>query len=647
MPDTNIGCDVMKKVFLFPFIAGLLLTNVAITEAQTLQQGVVKTRGRMVNGVLVPGEKIGNAMVSIRGRSAVLSGSDGSFHFPVTGKTFIVDSVKKKDYALIDYEACRQYRFPQSPFVLLMEKPEKQRSDQLAAERKIRRNLQRQLQEREDEIEALQASQQQKDSLLRILYQQQGDNEKLIADMAKRYSTIDYDQLDEFYRQVSWFIENGELIRADSLLRTRGDISMQVQGILNNGKAIQEQKEQIQKAETVHQADIEEAARRCYSYFETFFAQNQNDSAAYYLELRASLDTTNVEWLKDAGKYVDDYIADYFKALQYYQRGLRQSLLQYGELYKWTATFYNNIGYIYSNQGEYIKALEYYTKSLAIDEKVFGSEHPEVAELYNNIGYVYYCQGDYHKALECYIKSLAIYKKVYGSEHQNVAIFYNNIGLAYSNQGDYIKALEYYTKSLAIYEKVFGSEHPKVAVSYNNIGGVYKKHGDYSKALEYYTKSLAIYEKVFGSEHPLVAISYNNIGTVYDYQGDLRKALEYYSKSLAILEKVFGNEHPNVAQSYNNIGGVYDRQGDYLKALEYHTKSLVIREKMLGSEHPDVALSYNNIGGVYSHKGDYPKALECFAKSLAIREKVLGSEHPYTILTKNNYEWVKKAIIQK
>ena len=60
------------------------------------------------------------------------------------------------------------------------------------------------------------------------LYDDQQNNDKLIADMAKRYSTLDYDQLDEFYRQVSYFIENGELTRADSLLRTRGDINVQV-----------------------------------------------------------------------------------------------------------------------------------------------------------------------------------------------------------------------------------------------------------------------------------------------------------------------------------------------------------------------------------------------------------------------------------
>ena len=545
----NLIYDIMNRII---WLTVCLLISVA-TLAQT-QQGVVKTRGRMVGGKLNSGSKLSGATVEVKDHSAVLSGTEGEFSFPVRNNTFFLQSVKKQGYQLVDMDVCREHHYSREPLYLVMETPEQLRSDQVAAERKIRRNLQRQLEEKETEIENLRnVSQAEKDSLLRILYQQQTDNERLISDMAKRYSTLDYDQLDEFYRQVSYYIENGELTRADSLLRTRGDINAQVQTILQHGQAIKEQREELQKAESVHHTDIEEAARRCYSYYETFFNRHQNDSAAHYLELRATLDTTNVEWQNDVGRFVDDYLADYAKAMDYYQRCLRQSLLQYGEFHEWTATSYNNIGFVYSRQGDYAKALEFYTKALAIREKVFGSEHPDVATSYNNIGLVYY------------------------------------------RQGDYVKALEYLTKALAIKEKVFGSEHPDVATSYNNIGGIYYRQGDYAKALEYLTKALAIEEKVFGSEHPDVATSYNNIGGIYYSQGDYAKALEYLSKALAIKEKVFGSEHPDVATSYNNIGQVYESQGDYAKALEYLTKALAIREKVYGSEHPYTKTTHNII----------------------------------------------------
>ena len=173
-----------------------------------------------------------------------------------------------------------------------METPEQQLQDKLDAERKIRRNLQKQLQAKEDELEALKGTGKitVKDyqNSMQKLYTQQESNERLIEDMAKRYASLDYDQLDEFYRQVSCFIENGELTKADSMLNSRGDIGQQVNDIRQRGQVLHEKRETLQKAEAVQRGDIHEAAQRCYSYYETFMVQHLNDTAAYFLELRAS-----------------------------------------------------------------------------------------------------------------------------------------------------------------------------------------------------------------------------------------------------------------------------------------------------------------------------------------------------------------------
>ncbi len=542
----------IKYTFFSCWIAVIMIFCALPSMGQT-QQGVVKTRGRMVNGKLVPGVGLSGATVQLGDRNVVSNGMKGMFSFPARGKSYLVKSVTKKGYQLVDQEACRNYKYSADTLYLAMETPEQQQADRLAAERKIRRNLQRQLQQKEDEIEAMKVSNAVKDSLLRILYQQQGDNEKIIADMAKRYAALDYDQLDEFYRQVNDFIENGELPRADSLLRSRGDVQQQVAAILQQGAAIKEHEEQLAQAKSVQQAEIEETARRCYAYFESFQQQHMPDSAVHYLELRAALDTTNVEWQNETGVYINNNIGNYPKALAYYQLALRQSLLQYGEENEWTATSYNNIGFVYSNQGNYPKALEYYFKALVIFEKVLGAEHPDVATSYNNVGAIYDKQCNYPKAQEYYLKALAIFEKVLGAEHPNVALSYNNIGAVYGNQGNYSKALEYYFKALAIREKVLGAEHPAVATSYNNIGSVYDSQGDYPKSLEYYYKSLAIFEKVLGTEHPNVATSYNNIGAVYGDQGNYSKAMEFFSKALDIFEKVLGSEHPNTKSVKEDI----------------------------------------------------------------------------------------------
>ena len=92
-----------------------------------------------------------------------------------------------------------------------------------------------------------------------------------------------------------------------------------------------------------------------------------------------------------------------------------------------TATTYNNIAFVYYNQGEYAKALEWLEKALDIVEKAFGKEHPDTATTYNNTAFVYYNQGEYAKALEWNEKALAIFEKVLGEEHASTKMVRRNI----------------------------------------------------------------------------------------------------------------------------------------------------------------------------------------------------------------------------
>ena len=99
--------------------------------------------------------------MSIKGRTAVLvNTNNGAFSFPVPEVRFRIDSVRKKGYQLVDMDALsKTYRHSSNPIYLVMETPEKQLQDQLDAQRKIRRTLQKQLHEKEDKIKSLKEQQ--------------------------------------------------------------------------------------------------------------------------------------------------------------------------------------------------------------------------------------------------------------------------------------------------------------------------------------------------------------------------------------------------------------------------------------------------------------------------------------------------------
>ena len=252
------------------------------------------------------------------------------------------------------------------------------------------------------------------------------------------------------------------------------------------------------------------------------------------------------------------------------------------------AAYYNQLGYIKSNQGNYKEAIDYYEKALTIKEKTLPPDDPSLATSYNNIGAAYRNMGEYSKALSFYGKGLQIKQKTLPPDHPSFATSYNNIGEVCRNMGEYSKALTCYGKLFEIQRATLPPNHPSLATCYNNIGWVYKNMREYSKALTFYEKALEIRQETLPSNHPDLAISYNNIASAYDNMEEYTKALTFYEKALEIYEKTLPPNHPDLATCYNNIGLVHDKMKEYSKALLYYECALDIQQDSLPPDHPKI-----------------------------------------------------------
>ena len=223
------------------------------------------------------------------------------------------------------------------------------------------------------------------------------------------------------------------------------------------------------------------------------------------------------------------------------------------------------------------------------------SDQGEKATYYNNLGYVKTNQGDYEKAIWYYEKGLDIEQKNRPPNHASLAASYGNIGAVYRNMKDYSKALSFFEKDVEISEKSLGPADPSLAASYNNIGAVYDDMEEYSKALTFYEKALEIVQKTLPPNHPHLAASYNNIGLTYDNMEEYLKALSFYEKALEINRKALPPHHPSLATSYNNIGLMYYEMKEYSKALSYLERALDIWERSLPPAHPQLQNIQKNI----------------------------------------------------
>ena len=631
----------MKRTIIFI----LTLLAVSLVFAQK-QNGVVKTRGRMVNGKLVPGTLLQGAMVQVEGRQAVVA-KDGKFSFPVKDGKYTLQSVSKQGYSLVDAEACRQYRYSTNTLNIVMDEPEQQQRDKLAAERKIRRQLQDRLREREDELEALREQNRLTDeqyrNQLQNLYSEQQNNEKLISEMAKKYSELDYDQLDEYQRQVTFCIENGQLSKADSMLRSRGDVAMQVKESLLEGSALKQQREQLQKAEKVHAAKIEEMAARCHSYYEMFCVKHQNDSAARYLELRASLDTTNIQWQYEAGLFIEEYLADIDKALSYYQRCLRHALTINDGINDDVAKAYNAMGKICQQRGQMNDMLPYFQKAFDIRKTLYGENNPKLAPSYVNIAGANLLLGNYELALLLFDTVLDITKNSEKEEMGAIATAYGNKGLIYFfYKGDYQKALECYEKQKALMLQKFGDKNPELITPYDHLSEVLMGMEKIDEAMDYNQKACDLAVEFYGEKHPVTATLLHTRGKCHLYKGEPQKALEYYNQGYDILQRVYGNDNQYVADLLVMTAYAYFSMGDFEKSLEIEQKVLEIHVKIFGENHRTTAYDYLFLANCYRGMSDFSKAMANAEKALDIYNKTIGPDHEETLAAKQTIEEIQK-----
>ena len=112
----------------------LLLSLLAIvsTQAQT-QIGRVKTRGRMVNDQHIPGKGLPGTIVSVQGLTDIgVRKSDGTFTIPTEEGVFMVLSVTKQNYILVDADAVpKNYSLSADTLDFVMETPEQKEEDEL------------------------------------------------------------------------------------------------------------------------------------------------------------------------------------------------------------------------------------------------------------------------------------------------------------------------------------------------------------------------------------------------------------------------------------------------------------------------------------------------------------------------------------
>ena len=208
-------------------------------------------------------------------------------------------------------------------------------------------------------------------------------------------------------------------------------------------------------------------------------------------------------------------------------------------------------------KGDYQNAIELYKKSLLINEEI--GDKQGIGAVLNNIGTIYTEQGQGIIALGFFRKSLKIREEI--GDKIGIGTCLLNIGIIYSDQGNQTSALAFYNKSLKIFQEI--NYKQGIASAHGNIGEIYHLLGKNSLALKYCQQSIQLHEEI--NDRQGIAYYLNVIGEIYLNQGNYPLAMENFQKSFKIYEEF--EDKQGISKSLIALGRLYNIRGLHQKAL--------------------------------------------------------------------------------
>lgn len=583
----------MKRAF---WLSLFLLTATMLTAQ--VQRGRVKTLGRPnkpgkgLSGVLINVSDVPNDMVS---------GNEGTFSFSPKGTKYMMSRIRKNNYQLIDQSIIGRL-YPTStevPIEIVMVSSQDLMNDKQRIEDRAYQRAEQNYKEKIAELEKRLAQHAINESEANKERVRLGENYQrylnLISQMAERYATTDYDGISKTNERIMQYIERAELEKADSLLRTKGDMG-QREAELKEQEQLTE--EFIIKSKQAIEAKRNDLAQDYYNKHSIFLGNYQNDSAAYCMERRALLDTTRIEWTLQAGAFISDYLADYPRAIRHYRQALSSALAQYGNLSLQAAVCNNHIGTALMAQGRYATAMDHFMRAKSILDSLPNRQPAELAECYQNMAAVYLRidEPPSTNAITMLRQAKPLIIEIYGEESLQYARLLTMEATPYSKGMTIGKsAIANLNHARTIYETQQGTHSSEAAQTYCSLGQAYINSGDSIKAHENIQRAIDIWQSLFGERHPMLSYAYSLQGDCYMKQKDFNHAEASYTKALADQKQLFGSAHPFVADCYVKQSNAYRRQGKFGHAAKYMMDALGVLLQLEEYKEQDVINLFQHV----------------------------------------------------
>ena len=274
---------------------------------------------------------------------------------------------------------------------------------------------------------------------------------------------------------------------------------------------------------------------------------------------------------------------------------------------------YNNLGFIYNQQGDYVKAEDYFTKTMEIRKEVLAPGDISLAKTYINLGGFMAKIAKIERSREYLESAEEIYMDKFGPDYIDIGKVYINMGVLYYNSGDYNKARDYFLESVRLFSR-FPHDYTRELVScYDNLGLCEFAEQNYKQALNWYFKSVELNRK---NDPGRLGKTYNKIANSYKYLNEDMLAEQYFQLSIDNAIQYKGYKHLDLASAYMNYGIFLMERNYYNQPLEYYTKALKLYVENYGEKHPAISRCFHNISVLYHEASQADSALKYIQEAL-------------------------------
>ena len=228
----------------------------------------------------------------------------------------------------------------------------------------------------------------------------------------------------------------------------------------------------------------------------------------------------------------------------------------------------DNIGSVYSTQGEMAKALEYLVEGLKIRE--ITQDTMGLGASYNAMGIIHMLHGDYNRAIADFEKAIAFHTHV--QWWSGLSSEYSNLGVTESKLGHHEKALEYHLESYRIKEIL--EDKSGMSLSLTNISALALLYGDTAMAIEYQNYALQL-SRELGDKRG-IASSMTHLGDIHLLKGEYKEGFDHLEEALKISTEIGAQMSKRLALVGLFKGYLF--QGDFEAAEKYAQELVKIRK---------------------------------------------------------------------